>query len=256
MQAGFGKVFFTLSNTYSKTLSDGDAYGSLVGPYNQHQFYGPASYDLRDRLVLSGGWELPFANLWRSGPRRVTSDWSLYPIFYKQSGMPIDFSSGLTMSATNPGPGGDGDVGLVRPYWIGGSQQILNPENVETFTVNGKQVTGHFFFNPSDFYVPSCYSSKTPPGTPGGCPAPTDGNLQRNTFRGLGITNFDLSLEKKTDLHKENVQLLFRAEFFNILNHTEFLNATGQVSVNSAFLGQSTSTAASRIGQLALKLVF
>ncbi len=252
---GVGKIFFTLSNTWSKTLSDADAYGSLVGAYNQHQFYGPANYDVRERLVLSGGWELPFANLLKSAPKRLTTGWSLYPIFYTQTGMPIDFSAGLVTSSTNPGPDGTGDVSLIRPDWTGGSQQMLNPENAETFTVNGKQVTGHFFFNPSDFMIPACYSSKAPPGTAGGCPAPTDGNLQRNTFRGLGITNFDLSLEKKTAI-KESVQLLFRAEFFNILNHTEFLNSTGQVSVNSAFIGQSSSTAASRIGQLALKLVF
>jgi hypothetical protein len=252
---GFGRTFFTVANTYAKTLSDADAYGSLVGAYNQHQFYGPASYDIRDRLVLSGGWELPFDRLWQGGPKRLTTGWSLYPIAYTQTGLPIDFSAGLTTSSTNPGPDGTGDVSLIRPNWTGGSQQMLSPENTETFTVNGKQVTGHFFFNPSYLSIPACYSLKLPPGA-GGCPTPTDGNLQRNTFRGLGITNFDLSLEKKTSVYKERAQLLFRAEFFNILNHTEFLNSTGQVSINSAFIGQSTSTASPRIGQLALKLVF
>ena len=84
----------------------------------------------------------------------------------------------------------------------------------------------------------------------------TYGNLQRNTFRGPDLTNFDLSLEKKTSLYGERVQLLFRAEFFNVLNHTEFLAPTAPVPVTSALVGQSTATNPARIGQLALKLVF
>ena len=68
--------------------------------------------------------------------------------------------------------------------------------------------------------------------------------------------NFDLSLEKKTALASERVQLLFRAEFFNVLNHAEFLDPVGQVSVRSALIGQVTSTNPPRVGQLALKLIF
>ena len=36
-----------------------------------------------------------------------------------------------------------------------------------------------------------------------------------------GSINFDLALEKRTYL-TEQVQLNFRAEFFNVLNHTEW----------------------------------
>jgi len=143
----------------------------------------------------------------------------------------------------------------VRPDWSGGSEQTLDPRNVETYTVLGQQITGHFFFNPSGFYIPACFSSTAPPGTPGGCPVATYGNLQRNTFRGPDLTNLDLSLEKRTAI-TERVQLLFRAEFFNVLNHTEFLAPTSPVPVTSALVGQSTSTNPARIGQLALKLVF
>jgi hypothetical protein len=134
----------------------------------------------------------------------------------------------------------------------------LNPRNVETFMVNGKAVTGHFFFNPTPIYIPTCFTSTAIPGSgaAGACPAPTYGTLQRNTLTGPGLTNFDLSLEKKTNLYGERVQLLFRAEFFNILNHTEFLSPVGQTSIRSALIGQSTSTLPPRIGQLALKLVF
>ena len=250
-----GDTFFTLAYTFSKTLSDQDAYLQNISAYNQHQFYAPAAYDVSHRFVLSGGWELPFARTWSKGPKRLTSGWSLYPILTTQTGFPVDFNSGIARNPSVPGPGGDGAPGLVRPYWTGVSQQMLDPRGVETFTVNGVQRTGHFFFDPSAFLIPACYASTAPPGAPGGCPAATYGNLQRNTFRGPGLTNFDLSLEKKTNI-TERVQLLFRAEFFNVVNHAEFLAPTGQVSVRSALIGQVTSTNPPRIGQLALKLVF
>ncbi len=255
---GFGRTFFTLAYTYSKTLSDQDAYLQQISSYNQHQFYAPAIYDVPRRLVLSGGWELPFDHLWAKGPKRLTTGWSLFPILTTQTGMPVDFSAGISRTPTKPGPAGDGDPGLVRPDWAGGSEQMLDPGQVQTFVINGVSRTGHFFFNPTPLYNPACYSSTAIPGSgvAGACPAPTYGNLQRNTLRGPGLTNFDLSLEKKTNLVGERVQLLFRAEFFNVLNHTEFLGTFGQTSIASAFIGQSTSTNPPRIGQLALKLIF
>ena len=253
----FGRTFFTVAYTWSKTMSDQDAYRTNISSLNQHQFYAPSTINVPRRFVLSGGWELPFDHLWQSGPKRLTQGWTLYPIFSTQAGLPVDFSAGISQTSTKPGPAGDGDPGLVRPDWAGGPEQMLNPRNVETFTVNGRQVTGHFFFNPSALYIPACFSSTAIPGSgaPGACPAATYGDLQRNTLVGPGLTNLDLSLEKKTAI-TERFQLLFRAEFFNVLNHTEFLGTVGQVSIRSTLIGQSTSTNPPRIGQLALKLVF
>jgi hypothetical protein len=156
-----------------------------------------------------------------------------------------------------PGPSGDGDQGLVRPNWSGGSPGSLDPHQVQTFTVNGAPLTGHFFFNPSGLYLPDCFSGAVsqPPGTPGGCPTATYGTLGRNAFRGPRLINFDLALEKRTNL-TEQVQLNFRAEFFNVLNHTEWQPPTATTPITSSLLGQITSTYNPRIGQLALRLVF
>ena len=258
---GLGQTFFTLGYTFGKILSDQDLF---TGPgsedtsaYNVHQFYAPGAYDVSHRIVFSGGWEIPFARLWAGGPKRLTSGWSLFPIVSWQTGFPVDFKAGLPPDPTIPGPAGDGRQDqLVRPDWVGGSQQMLDPHGVETYTVNGRQVTGHFFFDPSGFVVPACFHSSVPPGTPGGCPVATYGSLQRNTFRGPNLTNVNLSLEKKTNLYGERAQLLFRAEFFNVLNHTEFVAPLNPISVRSALVGQITSTRDPRIGQLALKLVF
>jgi hypothetical protein len=66
-----------------------------------------------------------------------------------------------------------------------------------------------------------------------------------------------LSLEKKINLTRERLQMAFRAEFFNILNHPEFQNPVGgPVVVSSPQVGQVTSTYDPRIGQLALRFTF
>jgi hypothetical protein len=64
-----------------------------------------------------------------------------------------------------------------------------------------------------------------------------------------------LAFEKSTDLVAERVRLIFRAEFFNVLNHTEW-QPQPTYTLSSQFVGQITSTYPARIGQLALKLVF
>jgi hypothetical protein len=64
-----------------------------------------------------------------------------------------------------------------------------------------------------------------------------------------------LALEKRTNLAADRVQMVFRAEFFNVLNHTEW-QPQSAYTLSSPFVGQITSTYPPRIGQLALKLLF
>jgi len=230
-----------------------------VADFNHNLFRASGDGDVRNRLVLSGGWELPFSHLWPAGPKRLTTGWTLYPIVSAQSGFPLDVIAGLPGPAGGqfvPGPTGLGDSNLVRPDWTGGTPQSLDPHAVQTIDVAGTPVTGHFIFNPSGLSFPACFNSSAPPGTPGGCPQATYGNLARNFFRGADRVNFDLSLEKKVAI-TERVQLAFRAEFFNVLNHTEWQNPTGgSATFFSPQLGQITSTYDPRIGQMALRLIF
>ena len=255
---GIGQLFFTASYTWAHNLNDADGFirnNNSVSYYNQNQAYSAADADIRNRFVLSAGWQLPFDKAWSSGPKRLTQGWILDPIFTAQSGLPVDVNAGLFQDGATPGPSGDGDQNLVRPNWSGGNAQSLDPHQEQTIMVNGTPLTGHFFFNPSGLNLPACFSSSQAPGTPGGCPTATYGTLGRNAFRGPGRVNLDLALEKRTNL-TERVQLNFRAEFFNVLNHTEWASPTSTTSINSPLLGQITATYDPRIGQLALRLVF
>src|SRR6516162_10635800 len=62
----------------------------------------------------------------------------------------------------------------------------------------------------NEWYNPQCFTLETPG---------TFGNLGRNTVRGPRFFNTDFALLKDTRV-QETLTVQFRAEFFNIFNHT------------------------------------
>jgi hypothetical protein len=83
----------------------------------------------------------------------------------------------------------------------------------------------------------------------------TYGNAQRNSLFGPGYFTWDASLMKNTAI-TERVNLEFRAEFFNILNHPTFSAPAANISV-PAQVGRITSTANTpRDIQFGLRLSF
>jgi hypothetical protein len=195
-------------------------------------------------LTVSGGWELPFARAWLGGPKRLTTGWSLYPIVFAQSGIPLDALAGLHESQSNPGPSGAGDREVVRADQLTSSIHTFDPHQVQTF--NG--VPGNYWFNPNDFQLDPCIAANS-------CPLGFYGTFRRNSFRGPRHVNADLALEKATNLVGEQTKLIFRVEAFNVFNHTEFRPPSAN-SLASGTFGQITGTYDPRILQLALKLTF
>jgi outer membrane receptor protein involved in Fe transport len=235
-----GNVFFTASYTWSHNLDNGTGFNSRVSSipyYNHDQFYGNSDFDLRQRLAFSGGWELPFAKTWATGPKRLTSGWSLYPIYFIQSGIPLDFLAGTHQQSSNPGPSGAGDGEIVRADQMVSSVQTLNPRHGQ-----------NFWFDPTAFQADACIGAGT-------CPMGFYGTYGRNSFHGPRHSNFDLALEKSTDLIGEGTKLIFRVEAFNIFNHAEF-RPPAATSVTSGTFGQIGGTYAPRILQLALRMTF
>jgi hypothetical protein len=80
-----------------------------------------------------------------------------------------------------------------------------------------------------------------------------EGNADRRFFHGPGINDFDFALSKDTEL-TERVKLLFRAEFFNVFNHAQFVTPNGILGASN--FGIATAARDPRIGQLSLKLNF
>ena len=99
-----------------------------------------------------------------------------------------------------------------------------------------------------------------------GTPQGTSGFGPRNYFRGPGINNWDMSLFKQIPMPGERFKLQFRAEAYDVFNHTNWTsvdtNAQFQLDylghfaqVNPTF-GKFTNAQLKRRMQLALKLSF
>ena len=79
------------------------------------------------------------------------------------------------------------------------------------------------------------------------------GNMGRNMFQDSGFRNFDFSIGKNFHFG-ERYRLQFRAEFFNIFNHAQFMNPSGDIS--SSNFGNVTNARDPRIGQLSGKFIW
>lgn len=253
-----GTSYFTLAYTLGHSIDTSSGFrqrNSVVPAYNSRQFRADSDFDLRQRFVFSGGWDLPFDRAWSSGPRRLTQGWSLYPIVTWRTGFPLDVYAGLSASRTATGPSAAGDRQLVRANLVGSSITLFDPKTTQTFNSR----TGNFYFNPANFAA--CTVSATcPNGLPTTAQALANpalrsyGTFPRNALRAPGRTNFDIAMAKTTPIFKERVKLEFRAEFFNVLNHAEFNGPS--TTITSSLFGQITSTADPRIIQLAARFTF
>jgi hypothetical protein len=239
-----GATYFTLAYTYSHAIDNASGFrerDSRVPFYNHDQFRASSDFDVRHRIVFSGGWDLPFANLWQSGPKRLTRGWSLYSILSFRTGFPLDVLSGLARRGTRPGPSGAGDCNLVRANLVG-TVQITDPKSDPNAT----------YFNSSAFSPVNptftCASAGVAPG------AGTYGTTPRNFLRGPGQFNTNLALAKSIPLVGERFQLSIRAEFFNVFNNVQFLDPN--TNIKDPNFGRISTTAAPRIGQLAVRLSY
>jgi hypothetical protein len=98
------------------------------------------------------------------------------------------------------------------------------------------------------FGIPTIVSPVT------GGPVSTPGDLGRNTFVGPAWWNFDFSLIKDTQI-TERTSVQFRAEFFNVMNHTTFGTTNGGLGSTNFGLSTTTATTERQI-QLGLRLTF
>ncbi len=236
---------FEASYTYAHALDD--ASSASLGSNNQGDFrlqtdprleYGNADFDVRQRFVLSYGYELPFGKGKAFGgntggvANQIIGNWQVAGIMSASTGNWFT----ATDSTTNlSGSDGGGSVfNASRPDVIG------NP--------NGTHCLPGTLFNTCAF------ASNTIPGI--------YGDAGRNIIRGPGYQNWDISLFKGFSI-SEQKRLEFRTEFFNAFNHYNPLFANPNViGTNTAtVLGSSTfgfATAARdpRFIQFALKFYF
>jgi hypothetical protein len=78
------------------------------------------------------------------------------------------------------------------------------------------------------------------------------GNVIKGSLRGPGYTNWDAAVIRNFPVYR-TTSIQFRAEYYDVLNHTELNNPGTSVSVTT--FGEITG-GANRIAQFAAKVVF
>jgi outer membrane receptor protein involved in Fe transport len=223
--------------TWSKVLSFGDA--DLLQPTevqdnnNPAGDYGPAPFDIRNRFVINGVWDLPL-NQWTGTHSRssvlLLGGWQFSGIFTGQTGLPIN----VTDSASS--------YPADRPDWAPGAQYV---GGYRTFTKGGVK-------SDHQYLTPCCTTGyKLVPFGPANAQI-RPGTLQRYSLYAPGYEDLDASLSKSL-IFSDNIRFQLRMDAFNALNHT---NLTGIVAtINSSTFGQLTS-ATQRTIQIGGRLTF
>jgi hypothetical protein len=240
------RAAYTLSKTTDLTSGFRARSSTYTDPFDPGLDHGLADFDATHRFVVSASWELPLWQRLKSNAvsRNVFGGWQINTIATFQSGQPFTVFSNNDNSF-------QGNF-LDRPDLVA-PVHTFDPRNEQTFNGDALtcagwtgDLTGHFFFDPTSF---DCTS---PGNNPIGSLA-SFGNLGRNTLRGPGINNWDISFLKRFKF-TESRSLEFRSEFFNAFNHVQFLNPDGN-GFDSTF-GQVSQTRGPRLIQFALKFYY
>lgn len=217
----------TVNYTWSHAL--GTATNDFRAPqasYNIAAEYGSLDYDRRHVFSASYVYTLPLLRNQEGFVGHVLGGWEVAGILYAYTG------SHLTASLSRDPAG----LGLRNPNTFeGGRPDIIGDPNL------GAPHTLTRWFNPSAFAA-----------VPAGQIRP--GDEPRGTIVGPGYFRWDASLYKNTRI-SERFSLQFRAEAFNVLNHTNW-NNPASTSLTSGVYNKITTARDPRQMQLALKLIF
>jgi hypothetical protein len=217
---------------------------------------GNSIFDIRHRLTFNYVWELP-SFYHKSGiGKAVLQSWQLNGIWSFQSGAhwsPFD-SRLARITERVPGACAANAQGFLSDptncvntggdYNLDGERN--DRPNALAPNVNATHDQWANGFNlPANFFTTPCL----------GCV----GNLRRNTFVGPAFWAADMSVFKNFHV-REKAKLKFRAEAFNVLNHTNFqlpgANFVGNNRINSLNFAQAGGTFNPRNLQFGLKLSF
>lgn len=250
----------TTGYTYSHALgesSDQGTSGGLVIPANSYknfhqQLYSSTAFDMHQRLTISGNYAIPG----KRGFGQMLEGWAVNAAAVIQTGTPwgvndatTDFAGIGEANGRNPqanegmqwnflnsqgGPGTPSDFEAIHnfagvtpgPTGVTGVPFFPGTGNTAAPTANAgcNSAAGSNPLARASLAVLGCYalgnSVLIPPGYG------SFGTMPRNPFRDQGFRNWDLSVSK-TFRFKERFAAQLRVEFFNILNHPNFVNPFG-----------------------------
>jgi carboxypeptidase family protein/TonB-dependent receptor-like protein len=223
-----GNSLISMNYTYSHGITD--AQNDFRSPQNTYDLAaerGETQFDRRQVFNVSYIYELPFYKSQPGFTGHVFGGWEVSGIVYAYAGLPLTVTGGRSID-----PAG---LGLLDLNSVAGRRpnEISNPNT-------GAPHTFTKWFNTAAFVNPP--NAAGPPG-----------DARRGAVRGPGLQRWDISLFKNTNI-REAMSMQFRAEAFNIFNHTNFDGI--RLTLQSGTFGRVLTTRDPRIMQLALKLYF
>ena len=246
VRRNIGRLQASLAYTWGHSIDDSSdrSDSTFVNSYNLRANRASSNFDQRHLLNISYVYDLPF----------FTAPGILHTLLgaWQWSGL-ITYQTGTPFTVVNGTYGDNAGVGNVV-----GSGSYADLVGNPHIGVSGGQVigAGPLLYNPVAFAQPTGL---------------TFGTSGRNLLTNPARTNFDMGLFKRFPLRNEARAFEFRAEAFNMFNHTQWigLNATGSGSSSASYTAACTGictdngtflrpTAAHnpRILQLSLKLFF
>jgi hypothetical protein len=228
-----GDVTFLAAYTFAKALDNSSGFADLVNFSNARLSRGLSSTDVHHNFVVSYIWQMPLNRAFH-GPSWLTKGWQMQGITRFATGFPILMNQSVGDSSLAGSPSTD-MPNLVGPI------HISNPRATES--------TGAYtYFSQSSFAPTNCFFTGTTPSPDCG----TFGTANRRFFHGPGFNNTDFGVTKIFPV-REAMSFEIRGEFFNIFNHAQFENPSGDYD---GTFGNVTKAQDPRIGQVSAKFVW
>ena len=238
--------------TWSKNMSDSDTtigaeltngIRGALDVYDLDRDYSLSSYDQRNSFVLNSVYKMPWEK--RLNSRFIKAGlggWQINGVLRTGSGVPINARVGFNNSRN-----GDNNI-PDRPNLVAGASN--NPNQGTSRGCPGIPA-GEQLGTPDRYFDPCSFALN---------PAGTFGNVGRNTLIGPGLFNVDFGIVKNTAI-VERMNLEFRAEFFNLINHSHFAAPNNSIfSSDRTYTGSagriSATASNAREIQFGLKLTF
>jgi hypothetical protein len=215
------RLAFQAAYTWGHAISDvalTSFTNTTSDPFNFPSDKGDADLDRRHTFVSNIVYVLPSFRSWGKVAEFALGDWQFNGIASYFGATPIDITTGANTLGTASAVG-------QRPNYTGA------PLYLDT-----GDATVHL--NPAAFARPA---------------AGQLGTLGKGAVRGKPITNIDLSLAKNWR-YRERYGFQFRAEFFNVFNHANFVGFDTDIR-NTSF-GTLNAVQSSREIQLGIKFTF
>ena len=193
-----GTVNYTFSHSLDNSSNDVVSGANAISAVGD---YGSSDFDVRQSFSGALHFEIPAAGKTRL-VSTLTRDWSLDVVGIARTGFPFNATSFVVSPVLG--------YTFIRPDLVAG----------QPLWVANSAAAGGRSLNPLAFAQP---------------PAEQQGREGRNDIPGFGLTQFDFSVARKIPI-TERVNVQFRTDAFNVLNHPNFFNPGASVFAGASQL--------------------